>query len=149
MCRAADSADRQCAAHREIEIVGQHRRRQPARQSRIQDRTPGRAGVYHDVIGADVMYPVQCAHVDDDAAVDLRSPVQRVPLPARRDFGSVLGRPVHRDGYVLTRMRADHRVWDPAYEVAEVVARRLDGRAVVFHFAVERRKIDRYRKLCC
>ena len=105
----ADAADREGATDREVEVVGQHRRRQPARQRRRQQRPPAQAGADCDAIGADRPERRQRAQIDDDPAGRLRLAVGGVPRTPRDDAQAVAAGEADHPGDVLDRIPAGGR----------------------------------------
>jgi hypothetical protein len=118
---AADAADDQRAADRQVEVVGEPGRRQPPRQRGREHLAPGRPGVDHHPVVLDRMNGPQQPHVGHDAAVGLAAAEHRVPPALGREGAAVLGGPADRGGDVLLRRREQDALRCPVHEVPEVV----------------------------
>jgi hypothetical protein len=118
---AADAADDQRAADRQVEVVGEPGRRQPPRQRGREHLAPGRPGVDHHPVVLDRMNGPQRPHVGHDAAAGLAAAEHRVPPALGREGAAVLGGPADRGGDVLLRRREQDALRCPVHEVPEVV----------------------------
>ena len=124
---AADAAHGDRAAHRQAEIVGEHRWRQPVLQRRVEDAAPGRASLDRDAIRRDLADGAQCAHVDDHSVFDQRTAVDRMALPAWRDLHAVRRGLAQQPGDVRVRRRPIDGARLARDEAAEIRGRLVDG----------------------
>ncbi len=147
---AADAADAQRAAHRQVQVVRQAGRHPALRECGVRQLRPGDARLHDGAAGGDPDDPVQSAGVDRHAAAHAGLAVAGVRLQLRRVAGAALA--VHRDrdavaageadqgGDVAYRARPQHGARGGGHQVSEVPAEPGQGGGVGHQGAVQVRQ---------
>jgi len=141
--RAADAADAQRSADRQILIIRQRRRSEPAGQCAIKHCTPCRPRGDVGERPIDVVHACQRAHVDHDAGVDLRLTIDRMTLPTGRNADPQPSSEADQPDDVVDRSRLEHGKRTPTDDVTEVLGSRRRRADVGMQHAVEQRKAAR------
>ena len=101
--RAADAADRQRAADRQVEVVGAHGRGAPVGQRDRDHLAPGRPGVDDHPVALDRVNSPEPSHVGHDAVARLGAAEHRMPPPLGREPAALPGGPANCRCHVLGR----------------------------------------------
>lgn len=125
--RAADAADRQRAADRQVEVVGEHGRGAPVGQRGLDHLAPGRPGVDHHPVALDSVNGPEPSHVGHDAVARLGAAEHRVPPPLGREPAALPGGPADRGRHVLGRRGDQDGLGQLVHQVPEVIGRGHPG----------------------